>query len=216
MEGVTYPGGLSELDFVQAYCDSTLRKPQVAADSALRALVNAAAVDRLMLAGLLADQVAEACRRLAAVHGALADRRFPVARSLMGPLPGAAAWRAFAQQAGTFTPEQMLRELSLADSALDAARKLRAQPSLGQLDGLVEAAEAGSAMLVVPPYDTRRVPTEILFAGITREGGSAAVVLGAGEGDAATLADITADLCGIARSFLQAYLGSRRTAGRRD
>lgn len=210
----SYPGGLRELEFVQAYRDSTLRKPQVVADAVLRALVMASALDRLVLSGLIAEQLAEACRRAAAVHAALADRRYPVAASLAGPLPGVEGWRTFAQQAATFTPEQMLRELSLSDSALEAAQRLRAQPALGELDTIVAAAEAGSTMFLVPAGDTRHVPTEVLFAGRARDGEPVVVTLGAGEGDAAALADITADLSSIAVAFLGAYLDARNGYGR--
>src|SRR5260370_41580798 len=107
------PGGVPELPFVQTYCDVTLRKPQVVADSALRAIVTSVIGDRAILVGLLAEQLGEACRRLTAVHAALSDRRIPIARSLLAPLPGLDAWRVLTQQAGTFTPEQMLRQLSL-------------------------------------------------------------------------------------------------------
>lgn len=208
-----YPGGLSELDFVEAYLRGALRKPQVVADSLLRSLVLAGQNDRLILSGLLAEQLAEACRRLAAVHIALSDRTYPVARTLARPLPGLAAWVAFAQQAGTFTPEQLLRELSLGDDALASARTLRAQPDLGSLNELVAAAEHGSGMVLLPGVHA----SECWYAGPgDGDAEPIAAALGTEEADAAMLADLTADLCGVARGFLGAYLDARRGAGRRD
>src|SRR6185312_1018952 len=96
-----FPGGLRELEFVDAYCRSSLRKPQMAADAALRALVFSDAADRAILVGLIAQELAESCRRLVAVHNALSDRRYSIARSLIKPLPGAAEWRDFVHQAAT-------------------------------------------------------------------------------------------------------------------
>lgn len=216
MQANHYPGDLSEIQFVQAYCDVSLRKPQVVADSALRTIVTSVVGDRLILVGLLAEQLGEACRRLTAVHLALADRRLPVGRSLLAPLPGLAAWRQLTQQAATFTPEQMLRELSLGEDALASARKLREQPDLASLDPIVAAAEGDAALFVLPSGDSRRDPDEILFVGRGPGDEELSVALGTAEGEAAILADITADLTVIARGFLGAYCDSRRSAGRRD
>jgi hypothetical protein len=214
MQPASYPGGLSELDFVGAYHQSALRKPQVVADAALRALVLAGSADRLILCGLIAEQLAESCRRLAAVHGALWDRRYAIARSLLAPLPGLAEWQRFARLAATLTPEQMLRDLSLDESAMESARRLRAQPDLANLGDLVAAAESGSAMLLIPGLESSRPPSESWFSGIDRGGEAVAAAIGVDESDAAALADLTAELSSIARGFLGAYLHSRRTAGR--
>src|SRR5689334_14918065 len=102
-----FPGGMSELTFVEAYARTALRKPQMAADAALRSLVFSETADRATLTGLIGEQLAESCRRLTAVHGALSDRRYSIARSLLKPLPGVAEWRVFVHQAATFTPQQM-------------------------------------------------------------------------------------------------------------
>ncbi|MCC7365897.1 MAG: hypothetical protein IT303_16145 [Dehalococcoidia bacterium] len=213
---MSFPGGMSEIEFVDSYARSALRKPQMAADAALRALVFAEAGDRAVLAGLIGQELAEACRRLVAVHGALSDRRYSVGRSLLRPLPGVAEWRTFIQQAATFTPEQMVRELSLPEDALSYAKNLRGQPDLHLLEGLVAAAASGNSMLLIPSSGPRNVPSECWFAGLTAEGEAFAASFGVEEVDAANLADLTADLCGIARGFLNAYLGARRGAGRRD
>lgn len=215
MNPASYPGNMGELEFVEAYARSAVRKPQMAADAALGRLVFAEAGDRAILAGLIGQELAEACRRLVAVWGALSDRRYAVARSLLRPLPGAADWRVFIQQAATFTPEQTIRELSLDGDALEWARALRAQPDLDELTGLIAAAETGNPMLLIPGLDRRQVPDQCWLAGIDAGGESVASSFGAGESDATTLADITADLCGIARGFLMSYVDARRTAGRR-
>jgi len=216
MAEATFPGGLSELDFVDAYRRSALKKPQMAADAALRTLVFSDAADRAILVGLIAQELAESCRRLAAVHRALSDRTVNVARSLLKPLPGVAEWRTFAHQAATFTPEQMLRELSLGDEALDFVNNLRGQPDLVDLEGLVAAAETGNAMLLIPGLDRRHVPEECWLAGVDAKGTPIASSFGSSEADAASLADLVADLSAIARGLLEVYLGNRRDAGKVD
>lgn len=210
----TFPGGLTELQFVEAYWRSVLKKPQVAADSALRALVFSDSAGRAMLTGLIASELAEACRRLVAVHSALADRRQSIARTLLGPLPGAVQWSAFVHQAGTLTPEQMLRELSLGEEAREYAEQLRSQPALADVTGMVAAAESGNALLLIP--SARGVADECWLGGVDLQGVPVASSFGTSESEATTLADLTADLSGIARGFLGAYLGHRLDAGRRD
>lgn len=215
MADQTYPGDLSELSFLDAYHRSVLRKPQVIADAILKTILHADAGDRALLTGAIAVELGEACRRLVAVYEALSDRRFPIAKVLMRELPGAAAWNTFAQQAGTFAPEQMLRELNLPESALPSCERLRSQPDLGVLTEVVAASESGSGMVIVPAAGAGG-PTETWIAGRTSEGHGMAAAIPVSEGDAAALADITADLVSIARGFLGAYLEARRGAGRRE
>ena len=210
-----YPGGLSELGFVEAYYSSALRKPSVVADALLRTLVLAGQNERNSLSGMIAEQLSEACRRLTAVYIALGDRRHAVARTLLSPLPGPAEWLAFAQDAGVMAPEQMIRHLSLDESALEFATRLRAMENLGALDGYVAAAAEGSPMFLVPAGGARG-PVSGWLAGPSQNGQATAIEVLLDEGQAAALADLTADLCSIARGFLGTYLDSRRTAGRRD
>lgn len=210
----TFPGNMSELDFVEAYAKSALRKPQMAADAALRTLVFSDSGDRAILVGLIAQELAEACRRLVAVYAALSDRTHTVARSLLRPLPGQSDWMRFVQRAATISPEQMLRELSIGSDALEAAQLLRSQPELGELAGLVAAAETGNPMLLIPDLARRHVAEECWLAGIDSSGEPIASSFGSSEGDATTLADITADISTIARDFLMSYLNARRGAGR--
>jgi hypothetical protein len=165
-----YPGNMSELDFVEAYARSALRKPQMAADAALRALVFSESGDRAILTGLIAQELAEAARRLVAVYAALSDRTHAVARSLLRPLPGANEWASFVQRAATISPEQMLRECSIGSDALEAAQMLRGQPELAELGGLVAAAESGNPMLLIPDLARRHVAEEVWLAGISADG----------------------------------------------
>jgi len=209
-----FPGNMPELTFVEAYARSALRKPQMAADAALRALVFSESGDRAILTGLIAQELAESCRRLVAVYQALSDRTYSVARSLLRPLPGAAEWREFVQRAASISPEQMLRELNIGNDALEAAQMLRGQPDLSELAGLVAAAETGNPMLLIPDLARRLVAEEVWLAGIDANGEPVASSFGSSENDATTLADITADICTIAREFLMSYVNARKGAGR--
>jgi hypothetical protein len=210
----TYPGGLAELDFVEAYARSALKKPEAAADAALGRLVFAEAGDRAILAGLIAMELAEACRRLVAVYRALADRSRPVAERLLEPLPGVVEWNQFVQDAATLSPEQIVRHLYLGDDALEWARLLRSQPDLADLGALVAAAETGNPMLLIPDLARRKVAETIWLGGIDAEARPIASSFGADEASATALADLTADLAGIARGFLLSYVNARRSAGR--
>jgi len=211
-EASPFPAGLSEFEFLDAYHASALRKPQVVADSLLRAIVMAGAADRIPLFAVLAGQVVEAARRLAHVHAALSDRTYSVARTLAGPLPGAAAWREFAQLAGTLTPEQMVWHLSAGEAALPAAERLRAHEGLADITGLVAVYEPGPPALLLPPAEPGRAPQRFLLSSSS----AGAVSLSTEEDEAGNLADMAADLSSIARGFLGAYLHGRATAGRRD
>lgn len=169
-----------------------------------------------MLSGLIAEQLAEAARRLVAVYLALSDRRYSVARTLLQPLPGAREWVAFAQDAGRLGPEQMLRHLSLPESAFDAANKLRSLDNLVALEPYISAAEVGALMFLVAPTASARPATHGWLAGTDSAGLPVAIEVLFDEQQAAALADLTSDLSGIARGFLGAYLDARRGAGRRE
>lgn len=207
----TFPDGMQEIEFVAAYARSALRRPQVAADAALRSLVFAELTERPVLAGLIACELGEACRRLAAVYFALGDRRYSIGRALMAPLPGVERWQEFVHQAGTFTPEQTLRELGLGEGALEHATRLRSQPELADLTPLVAAAASGNALILV--RGGRAAPDSFSVAGATGEAEAVVTTFGAGEDVAARLADSTAELCAIARGFLDEYVHGRQSAG---
>lgn len=78
------------------------------------------------------------------------------------------------------------------------------------------AAETGNPMLLIPDLSRRKVAEEIWLAGVASDGEPIASSFGAAEGDATTLADITADISSIARDFLMSYLNARRGAGRQN
>ncbi len=210
-----YPGGLSELEFVDEYQRSALRKPQVVADAIFKTMLYADESDRSLLCGAIAVELSEACRRLVAVYAALSNRRNPIAITLLQPLPKVQAWLDFAQVAGTFTPEQMLRELSLPDSAIESAELLRSQPDLGAMSDIVAAADMGSEMIMVPARQ-HSPQKEAWVAGRTIDGNGVTAGIPVSEDYAAVLADTTASLVSIARGFLGGYLSARRNAGRRE
>ena len=214
MDSTNYPAGLAELQFVDAYWRTTLRAPQTIADAMLRAGVTASQDDRLIVAGAIAQQLGESCRRLVAVRDALFDRRYSIARSLLKPLPGVAEWRSFAQWAATSEPEGTLRDLGLGDDALESAQRLRSQPDLTWIEPLIAAQVAGNVLTVLRAPGQGKPATQ-MWMGPTPDRDQAGH-LAVGEDDAATLADATADMVSIARGFLGSYLRARLGAGRRD
>jgi hypothetical protein len=214
MDQSVYPGEMRELQFVEAYWRTTLRAPQTIADAMLRAGVTASQDDRLLVAGAIAQQLGESCRRLVAVRDALFDRRFSIARSLLNPLPGVAEWRTFAQWAATSEPEGTLRDLGLGEDALESAQRLRSQPDLTWIEPLIEAQVAGN-VLSLSTARQGKAATQ-LWVGPAPGESTPSGHLVVNEDDTATLADTTADMVSIARGFLGSYLRARLGAGRRD
>ncbi|MCA9822087.1 MAG: hypothetical protein KC470_05745 [Dehalococcoidia bacterium] len=202
-----YPLRMSEIAFVDMYRKATLRKPQVGADAALRTMVTAAADDRLALLGVIGDYVVESALRLVAVYGALADRTHPVGRQLLEPLPGREAWDAFAQIAMTAEPSATIRDLSLGEDGLDPAERLRAMGDFGWVGPLITVTISGG-LLAEGVQERGMVRARFALPGV------ATPVLDVREEDAATLADTMAEFSGIARGFLDAYVGARLHAGR--
>lgn len=214
MDQSVYPGGLSELQFVEAYWRTTLRAPQTIADAMLRAAVTASQDDRIVVTGAIAQQLGESCRRLVAVRDALFDRRYSIARSLLKPLPGVEEWRAFAQWAAISEPEGTLRDLGLGSDALESAQRLRSQPDLTWIEPLIAAQVSGNVFTLVPPMKGR-VATQLWMGAAAGEAQPTGHLL-VNDDDSATLADTTADMVSIARGFLGSYLRARLGAGRRD
>ena len=204
---LAFPGGLSEIEFLDAYEATALRKPQVAADAALKALPFALPNDRASLTAMIVEQFVEAGRRLTAVYTGLEERRRAIARALLDPLPSLDEWHAFAQTAGTIEPETTIRVLAIDESAMPSAELLRAQGDLGPLSDLVFAVTSPAAMVLAPSHERDRV----WIVGGDAEGLSA-FSIEVSEDEAARLADVTADLSSIARGFLSAYIRTR--AGR--
>ncbi len=208
MPATPFPAGLSESAFLEAYERDVLRKPQVAADTALRALAFCPPRERPALVAVLAAQLVEASLRLTAVVEALDDRRLPVAERLRGPLPGADGWLALAQLAATAEPDGMLRRLALDESARDGAVLLRGLPAPDWLPDLIAVHAAPDAIVLPVPGDA------VLASGTDAAGERVTVRLAAGEEAAVAIADLIADLCSVARGFLAAYLRARRAPER--
>ena len=204
-----YIAGLGEIAFLEEYERSVLSKPQMVADAALKALAFAPPYERPALVGMLAEQLVEAALRLTAVFEALDDRRFSVADSLRGPLPGVEAWVPLAQLAGTAEPEGVVRRLALDEGAVESATQLRGLPVPEWLPALVEASTAADSMAMPAPID------QLAITGTNAEGERMEVRLAAGENDTVAMADLVADLCSVARGFLGAYLRARKTMGQR-
>ncbi len=205
--GSRYPLGLSEIEFVDVYRKVTLRKPQVGADAALRTMVTAAAEDRLALLGVIGDYVAEAALRLVAVYRALSERTYPVGQVLLDPLPGRDEWDSFAQRVVVADPRSTVRDLYLGDDAMEPAERLRSLGDIGWVGPLISATGGNGILADGAPT---RGGVMARFAVAARE----APVLDVMEDDAATLADTAAELSGIARGFLGAYVEARLYAGR--
>jgi hypothetical protein len=208
VQPAVFPGNVTESRFLDAYWRLTLRRPQVGADAALRALVTAGAGDRSPLVGVLAGHAGEAARRLVAVYQALDDRTLSIARRLLGPLPGREAWDAFAASMMALQPSQLAWRLGIGEDGLDAAERLRGMGDLGWIGALVTGSEHGPVLVEGTGVHAGRIG--IAASGVEAE------PLFLGEDDAAALADATADMVSAARGLLGAYLDARRTAGRRD
>jgi hypothetical protein len=142
---------------------------------------------------------------------ALDDRTLPVGRRLMEPLPGLADWRRFVQMAATIEPEGMLRRMGISDEAMERAIQLRGQGDLIWIEPLIAAAESGNVTLLAFSSG-HGGPAAEAFLGGANDAERTRLT----EDDAATLADLTAEMVSIARGFLGAYVGGRRSAGRRD
>ena len=205
----SYVEGLTEIRFLEEYERTVLSKPQMVADAALKALAFAPPYERPALVGMLAEQLVEAALRLTAVFEALDDRTVSIAQHLRGPLPGAEAWVALAQLAGTAEPQGVVRRLALDEGAVESAAQLRGLPIPEWLPALIEASTAADALAMPAPID------ELAVTGTNAEGERLEVRLAAGENATVAMADLIADLCSVARGFLGAYLRARRSLGQR-
>lgn len=197
----THSKPLSEFEFLDRYLDSTLRKPQVVADSILRTMVLAVSHERALLCAALAEQLGEACRRLAHVFSALEDRTHSVAKVLAGPLPPSEAWIEFAQLVATVPPEALARRMFIDEAAADYAERLRGSDGFEIMSEAVRAHERNEPILLKARAEGGRLPDAFAYGGLR---------LGATEADGAMLADVIADVCWTARGFLESYTDARR------
>jgi hypothetical protein len=205
VEAVTFPAGLSESSFLRAYHSTALRKPGVAADGLLRTALLAGQADRYAIGAAILLEVGEACRRLVHVFNALDDRRYSIARTLAGPLPGLEDWSFFAQLATTAPASALIARLYISDAALPFAERLRGLGDYELLGRAVAAHASPNPLLLVPGLDGGRQPDQIVLAG----GEGEALRVGTGEADLAGLADVASEASSIARGLLGDYIRTR-------
>ena len=203
-----YPGARSELEWIERYTDSALRKPQVATDTVLSSLFLADAGHRPALIQLIVQELVESARRLNAVWLALATRTRPVGRTLLEPLPGADDWEAFATAVQGVPAHDIVRTLALDDSALQTAGELAETPDLDWYARLIRCYEGGPpAWLTIASTPDR---TTLLAVGPARDGGEVLLPLELSEDDAVALADATGDFAGFARDLLGTHLAMQQ------
>lgn len=211
----TLPGGMEETEFLAAYAAHALRKPQVVADNVLTGIFLTDVRYRGALTALLVQESVEAARRLAAVWGALSDRTQPVARSLAGPLPDAAAWLRFSgaveRAAASEQPASLLRAMSIDDSALPSAQELCTFAGLVRFAVPLRVYESG------PPAATvlGTGPGILLLSNTDAAGALVEARMSLSDEQIVALGDATGDFTSWASDFLGAYIEARDTAGAR-
>ena len=212
----TFPGNLSEGEFLHAYAAHALRKPQVVADNVLTGIFLTDATYRGALTALLVQESVEAARRLAAVWGALTDRTRPVARTLAGPLPGAEAWARFAaaveEAAAAQYPAALLRAMAIDDSALQSAEELCTFDGLPRFAVPLRVYEPGPPVVTV----TGSGPGTLLLSNTTPVGDMVEARMALSDEQIVALGDATGDFTTWAADFLGAYIDARgegRAAG---
>lgn len=211
--GSVLPGGMSEAEFLDAYVATALRKPQVVADNVLTGLFLAEVGNRPALTALLLQEAVEAARRLNAVWLALTDRTRPVAESLAGPLPGSAAWTAFAAtvSAAAADPAALLDAMAIDASALDSAEELAAFDGLARFAVPLRLFESGVPAVTVTPGP----PPSLLLSTVDAAGDPAEARLSLADDQVVALGDAAGDFVTWALDFLGAFIDAREAAGRR-
>lgn len=195
-----------ELAFLRAYEYTTLRTPQIVADNVLTGIFLADTAHRAALAALLLQEAVEAARRLSAVWVALSDRTHPVARRLNRPLPGVAAWDALLSVAGdTEEPDDVIRALTLGESARESAEELIRFGGLRWFREAIRAAESGPPSVTLEPG----APVTLFWQGFDAAGESVTVTLPLSDDRVIALGDATADFVIWAREFLSSYIEAR-------
>jgi hypothetical protein len=199
-------GDWNELDFLRAYEESTLWKPQVVADNVLNGIFLADAAHRALLAALMVQEVAEAARRLNHVWIALTDRSVSVGRRLAGPLPGADDWDRLATTLETIEePAQVLGLLNLDESVLDSVEELLDYRPLHLFTSAVRVAEAGPPNATIEPAH----PPVLVLSNIDPRGERYEARIELADDRVIALGDATGDFVTWARDFLGAYLDAR-------
>ena len=198
------------MEFLEAYADTALRKPQVVADNVLTGIFLADASYRAPLTALLVQEAVEAARRLSAVWLALSDRTRPVAHRLAGPLPGAQAWMRFAEAVGVAAarPAALLEAMAIDASALQSAEELAAFDGLARFAVPLCAYEAGPPTVTV----LAGTPQTLLLSNVDAGGEPVEARLSLTEEQTIALGDAAGDFVTWARDFLGAYIDARAAA----
>jgi hypothetical protein len=194
-----FPFGLTEESFLHLWHSSLLTRPQIIADLILKSFPFAIPQDRPALVSLLVAQLIEASLRLVAVENALTDRTKSVAHNLTEPLPDLPAWNVFTETVRILQPIQLLHRLNIGEEALVSAELLCSQSDLSFLSELISV--AGSKEVVFVP---QKENINVIFSL-----GNNAISVSTDELEVVALADLTADLCSIAKGFLIAYVETR-------
>ena len=212
----TYPGNLSEAEFLTAYAGHALRKPQVVADNVLTGIFLTDVRYRGALTALLVQESVEAARRLAAVWVALTDRTRPVARSLAGPLPDTSAWVRFARAVEDAAiaehPAALLRAMAIDDSALQSVEELCAFQGLARFEVPMRVYEPGPPTATVSGTNPGALRLSNTTPNATGTGDPIEARMSLSDEQIIALGDATGDFTAWAGDFLGAYIEGRAGA----
>lgn len=199
-----YPIG-TELEFLRAYDEGTLRRIELVSDALLERIFRTDDSHRAVLAGQLLTELAEAAQRLVAVCTALRDRTIPVGRALQRPLPGADDFRAFAEAVFEAHPGDLVRAMGLDETALESAAELTSISDLARHAEIVCVHEGGPPVSVLEPGD----PPRLRLIGRDHAGDPCEFSIALGESRVIGLADATGHLVALARDFLLTHVELR-------
>lgn len=199
-----YPAA-SELEFLRAYDDATLRRIEVVSDAILERIFRTEDRHRAVLAAQLLTELAEAAQRLVAVCTALRDRSIPVGRALLQPLPTSEDWLTFAGAVFEANPPDLVRAMGLDKTALDSAAELAAVSDLARHAEVIRVHEGGPPTSVLEPGD----PPRLRLVGHDRTGERCEFSIALSEPRVIGLADATGHLIALARDFLLTHVELR-------
>jgi hypothetical protein len=199
-----YPAG-DELTFLRGYEETTLRRIEVVSDALLEHTFRADDSHRAALAAGILAELAEAARRLLAVCTALRDRRVPVARALLRPLPTADDWHPFAEAMYEADPADLVRAMGLDDRARESAAELASVRDLARHAEVIRVHESGAPITVIEPGE----PPSLLLIGHDHAAERAELRIPLTEARVIALADATGHLVALARDFLLTHIELR-------
>lgn len=200
----SYPGG-SELSFLRAYDDATLRGIEVVSDAILERIFRADDSHRALLAAQLLAELAEAAQRLVAVCTALRERTVPVGRALLAPLPGSDEWKRFADAVFEAHPGDLARAMGLDESAIESAAELTSVTDLVRHAEVIRVHEGGPPVAILEAGE----PAVLRLVGHDRAGERCEFTMALTEARVIGLADATGHLVAMARDFLLTHVELR-------